>query len=314
MNLQQIRTFRAVMTSSNMSDAAAKLGRTQPAVSASLKALEDTLGVTLFDREGRKLSPRPEAHYLLSEAETMLAQSQRISHTMQSMAHGQAGSMTAVAMPGPAALLFPRFIAGLLKGVDGLSLSLFARSSSQIEELTKAQSIDFGFGDAPVSLDGRALYDCQIISGQCFVVMDPDHPLAHRDAIRLGDLDGIALGTLQADHALRRKLDTQMSMAGQSLNVFLESQTFLPVLQFVEAGLCAAIVDPLTASHIHATGQAQRTILLKPLLDEFRYRYGIYSPRFRAISAIGKDMREQWEAEVWRELTAIDAAPRLVEL
>ncbi|MEJ6393865.1 LysR family transcriptional regulator [Gymnodinialimonas sp. 2305UL16-5] len=311
MNLQQIRTFRAVMTSASMSDAATKLGRTQPAVSASLKALEDALGVTLFDRDGRKLSPRPEAHYLLSEADTMLAQAQRISHTMRSMSLGQSGSITAVAMPGPAALLFPRFIAGLLQGVKGLSISLFARSSSQIEELAKAQSIDFGFGDAPSSMDGRALYECQIISGQCFVVVDPAHPLADHDVIDLSDLDGAALGTLQSDHALRRELETQMAMAGAEPNVFLESQTFLPVLQFVEAGLCAAIVDPLTASHIRATGQSERAIRIKPLAGHFRYRYGIYWPRFRAISTIATDMRQNWQDELWRQLSEMDARPDL---
>ncbi|ABD55794.1 LysR family transcriptional regulator [Jannaschia sp. CCS1] len=311
MNLQQIRTFCAVMTSSNMSDAATKLGRTQPAVSASLKALEDALGVTLFDRVGRKLSPRPEAHYLLSEAESMLAQSRRISHTMQTMTLGQTGSMTAVAMPGPAALLFPRFIASLLTDTEGLSLSLFARSSAQIEELAKAQSIDFGFGDAPSSQDGKALYECRVISGQCCVVMDPAHPLADRDAVHLSDLDGVPLGTLQSDHALRRKLENQMTAAGGTLHVFLESQTFLPVLQFVEAGLCAAIIDPLTATHIHATGRSQGPILVKPLITDFRYRYGIYWPRFRAISALGENVRCRWEDEVWRQLADISAAPRL---
>lgn len=311
MNLQQVRTFCAVMTSSNMSDAATKLGRTQPAVSASLKALEDALGVTLFDRAGRKLLPRPEAHYLLSEAESMLAQSRRISHTMRSMTLGQTGSMTAVAMPGPAALLFPRFIAGLLRDTEGLSLSLFARSSTQIEELAKAQSIDFGFGDAPSSQDGTALYECQIISGRCFVVMDPASPLADHDTVALSDLNGVALGTLQTDHALRQKLENQMAAAGLSLNVFLESQTFLPVLQFVEAGLCVAIVDPLTATHIHATGASGSAMLVKPLAPEFRYRYGIYWPRFRAISTMGENMRQSWTEEVWRQLTEIEAAPQL---
>lgn len=313
MNLQQIRTFRAIMTSSTMSDAAHKLGRTQPAVSASLKALEESLGVTLFDRDGRKLSPRPEAHYLLSEAETMLAQSQRIAHTMQTMALGQAGSLSAVAMPGPATLLFPRFIAGILQGVDGLSLSLFARSSSQIEELAKAQSIDFGFGDAPQNPEGRTLYDCQVVSAQCCVALHPGHPLARRDAVSLADLDGVPLGTLHRGHALHSKLNAQMEMAGLSPHIFLESQTYLPILQFVEQGLCAAIVDPLTKAHIEASGQGVSAIVVKPLSDRFRYRYGIYWPRFRAISSLAVEVRKRWEEEVWRLLTKMDAAPRAVD-
>nr|WP_255598863.1 LysR substrate-binding domain-containing protein [Hasllibacter sp. MH4015] len=191
-----------------------------------------------------------------------------------------------------------------------LSLSLFARSSAQIEELAKAQSIDFGFGDAPSSAEGEALYDYQVISGQCFVVLPPDHALARRDTIALEDLAGVALGTLQSDHAPRGKLNDRMNAAGLPLNVVLESQTFLPVLQFVEAGFCAAIIDPLTATHIEASGRSGDAIIVKPLSVPFRYRYGIYWPRFRAIPALGTSTRLAWEAEVWRYLTEIGADPR----
>ena len=61
MNFAQMSTFQAVMTSASLSDAAHKLGRTQPAVSAAIKALEDQLGLQLFERRGRKLIPVPEA-------------------------------------------------------------------------------------------------------------------------------------------------------------------------------------------------------------------------------------------------------------
>ncbi|MCY4180829.1 MAG: LysR family transcriptional regulator, partial [Litoreibacter sp.] len=73
------------MTSASLSDAAKKLGRTQPAVSAAIKALEDQLGLQLFERRGRKLIPVPEAHYLLAEADTILAQVSRVRQTMRSL-------------------------------------------------------------------------------------------------------------------------------------------------------------------------------------------------------------------------------------
>jgi len=64
MNVSHLLNFHAVMTSPSLSEAARKLGRTQPAVSASIKALEEHLDVRLFSREGRKLVPGPEAQYL----------------------------------------------------------------------------------------------------------------------------------------------------------------------------------------------------------------------------------------------------------
>ena len=133
MNLSQISAFHAVMTSASLSEAAKKLGRTQPAVSAAIKTLEDQLGLKLFTREGRKLVPVPEAQYLLTETSAILGQLTRVRRTMKSLADGQTGSLNIAAMPGPAAMLFPRFIASQIKPDAGTSVSILARSSVQIE-------------------------------------------------------------------------------------------------------------------------------------------------------------------------------------
>ena len=89
MNLIQMLTFETVMTSASLSDAAKKLGRTQPAVSASIKALEDQLGLQLFERRGRKLIPVPEAQYLLTESKAILSQVNQVRQTMRSLSGGQ---------------------------------------------------------------------------------------------------------------------------------------------------------------------------------------------------------------------------------
>ena len=59
MNLNQLTVFHEVMTTGSISQAARNLGRTQPAISLALKALEDTLGFQLFQRQGRALLPVP---------------------------------------------------------------------------------------------------------------------------------------------------------------------------------------------------------------------------------------------------------------
>jgi DNA-binding transcriptional LysR family regulator len=65
MNLTQLTVFCEVMSSGSISQTAKTLGRTQPAITLSIKKLEDSLGIRLFKREGRRLVPVPEAQYLL---------------------------------------------------------------------------------------------------------------------------------------------------------------------------------------------------------------------------------------------------------
>ena len=144
MNLSQLNVFREIMNTGSISQAARNLGRTQPAVSLALKALEDDLGLKLFERRGRRLSPAPEAQYLLSEATGVLDRLAQVSRAMQSMRTAESGKLSLAAMPGTATMVFPRFVSGVLARSPNVTVSLLTRSSTQIRELGRSQSIDFG--------------------------------------------------------------------------------------------------------------------------------------------------------------------------
>ena len=110
MNLSQMTAFRAVMSSASLSEAAEKLGRTQPAVSLAIRSLEETLGLQLFERRGRQLVPVPEAQYLYAETREILDRVNSVTGTMKSLQAGQRGSLNLACMPGPSTFLFPRFV------------------------------------------------------------------------------------------------------------------------------------------------------------------------------------------------------------
>ena len=93
MNFTLLSSFRAVMTSANLSEAANKLGRTQPAVSAAIKTLEEQLGLKLFERFGRRMVPLPEAQYLLAEAEEILSRLERVRLTMRGLVDEKTGNL-----------------------------------------------------------------------------------------------------------------------------------------------------------------------------------------------------------------------------
>ncbi|MEO1748796.1 MAG: LysR family transcriptional regulator [Pseudomonadota bacterium] len=168
MNISQMSAFQAVMTSASLSDAAKKLGRTQPAVSAAIKTLEEQLGLQLFLREGRKLVPVPEAQYLLTETTAILSQMKRVRQTMKSLADGQSGALQFAAMPGPVSMLFPRFIADQIEAASNTSVSILARSSSQIAELqssgasAKPKSMLCARASSAIWLELRARMDTDV--------------------------------------------------------------------------------------------------------------------------------------------------------
>lgn len=311
MNFTQISTFQAVMTSASLSDAAEKLGRTQPAVSAAIKSLEDQLGLQLFERKGRKLIPVPEAQYLLAEADAILSQLSRVRQTMRSLSDGTSGTLRVAAMPGPVSLIFPKFIASKISDAEGISISIQARTSNQIAELTRAQSIDFGFADASNSGNDENLYKSVVISADCPVAVPAAHPLAGRKEISLADLDDVPMGTLPPSHRQTVDLAHRFASEGKSMRSAIESQTFLPILHFVAAGRCCTVLDPLSIFLVTSEAPMVEGVKIRPMTDPIRYYYAIYSPAYRPISVIARNLLDAWQDEVMELLERSGFNPHL---
>lgn len=309
MNFTQISTFRAVMTSQSVSDAAAKLGRTQPAVSAAIKALEEQLGMALFERRGRKLIPVPEAQYLLTEADEILSKMTRVRNTMRSLSSGRTGTLNVAAMPGPVSQLFPRFIASRIDKSDGVSVSLQARTSNQIAELARAQAVDFAFADVPQGMAAETLFSVDIISADCLIALPQAHPLAAKQRVSIADLDGEPMGNLHVQHAHAQAVEHAFTAEGAQFNKTVDSQTFLPLLHFVAAGQCAAIMDPLSVFMVTGVAPLVSGVVIRPMAQPIRYEYALYAPRYRPISILARKLREDWRAEVMRLLSELEAHP-----
>ena len=80
MELYQLRSFAAVAELAHLTRAAEKLHISQPAVSAQIKALEDELGVILFERTPQGMLLTAAGRKLLPEAEKVVAAAQAVWH------------------------------------------------------------------------------------------------------------------------------------------------------------------------------------------------------------------------------------------
>ncbi|GAA6208662.1 LysR family transcriptional regulator [Cognatishimia sp. WU-CL00825] len=294
MNVPQLSAFCEVMKTGSVSQAARNLGRTQPAISLSIKSLEEILGVTLFRREGRQLLPVPEAQYLFAEASNILARLNTVKGTMNSLSQGLSGELNVSAMPGPSTYLFPQFIAESTRKNENILVSLSSRSTQQIRELVGAQMLDFGFADASDVVDPNALYSEEVISGQCLCAVPAGHPLARKSKVSIKDLDGAPLGTLQSGHPLHLKTLKAFEENGAQFRQKVDSQIILPMMQFVNEGLCIVITDPLSALTQQQTQPLGSRITFVPLADPILYNYAILTPRHRPVSQLAKRILTGW--------------------
>ena len=91
--LRHLRAFAAVAEGGGVAHAAARLARSQPAVTRQLQDLETLLGVALFDRGGRSLALTDAGRALLDDARTLLAEADAFAARAGAAADGRVGRL-----------------------------------------------------------------------------------------------------------------------------------------------------------------------------------------------------------------------------
>lgn len=298
MNLQQLAVFREVMKTGSVSDAARNLHRTQPAVSASLKALEAAVGMELFRRDGRRLLPVPEAHYLLSEAAEILDRIKTTEANLASLRDRSSGVLRIVGMPGPSTHLLPKFVSDFIADTPDVQITLTTRSSPQIHSLIAGQSFDLGFCDMSALGDTELMCNADTLTSRCLCALPIDHPLATRDVIHASDLDGQPMGVLQPSHGTYRETSRVFEACGARFNTRIDAQYFIPLFHFIEAGQVCAIVDVLSAESYLASHAGQSRIRFLPFEPEVRFGYMILTPFSRPMSRLADAFAGAWKERV----------------
>ncbi len=280
-SLRQIVTFREVMRSGSISQAARTLTRTQPAVSSAISSLEDELRFGLFVREHGKLTPTPEAHFFLEECEQILARLERTERTVSEIRSLEAGKMRIACHPAASGHFMPRVLTEFLADKQTLEVALIMRSSAVIEDLIASQQYDLGFSETP---ERRASIDQTDFDLECVCVLRADDPLAAKSEVTPMDLDGLPMALLFEKHATAIQTATAFSEAGCSLNKRVELRTFLPGLQFVAAGMCYIICDMITAYSNIMQPQTEGLLVMRRFRPRISSSVSILSPGYATRS------------------------------
>src|SRR5213075_3132094 len=120
MDTRQLAAFCAVVERRSFSQAAERLGVTQPAVSLQVRALEKRLGVTLLDRSGRRVEPTEAGWRLYRGSQRLLSLDEIVSE-----AEGElAGTLSLGASTGPAAVVVPQLLCEFQVAHPGVRVSL----------------------------------------------------------------------------------------------------------------------------------------------------------------------------------------------
>jgi DNA-binding transcriptional LysR family regulator len=304
LSLRQISTFREVMRSGSISQAARTVSRTQPAVSLMMSALEEELGFDLFVREHGKLTPTPEARFFLEECEAILRRLERTERTVQQIRALEAGKLRIACHPAASGLFMPRLLTDFLADKDDLDVELVMRSSSVIEDLIASQQYDLGFSETPAR---RASIDQIDFDLECVCVLRADDPLAELDELGPAELDGRPMAVLFEDHATTLQTAAVFDGAGCTLRKRVELRTSLPGLQFVSAGVCHMICDMVTAYSYIVHEASADTLVVRRFRPRISNSVSILTPGYATKSLTTQALSASLEQSIQDMQTRMDA-------
>ncbi len=295
LSIRQLQTFREIMRSGSVSAAARVLGRTQPTVSAMLANLEAELGFELFEREKRRLVPKPEAYFFLEESEEILARVRRSAMTMKEIGDLERGSLKIAAMPGVSLFLLPKIVGEFVREHPSVKATLLTRSSVKVHEWIASQQYDIGFAEPPPPTDSIRVMPLDM---DCVCALRKDDPLAQKDVLTPGDLDGAPLAVLYKEHFTASGTKKIFDEAGADYSPRFETSIFIPALAYVELGLAYAIVDPVTAASYPLYSGSDAVVSFRRFEPALTFNYSILTPAHRPLSMLAEAFCERLLVEV----------------
>ncbi len=237
MDTRQLAAFCTVVERRSFSQAAERLGVTQPAVSLQVRALEKRLGTQLLDRSGRRVEPTEAGWRLYRGAQRMLALEDQLLTAVASSAEGElSGDLVLGASTGPAAIAVPLVLGEFQRASPEVRVFLTVSDTHSIVERVAARELELGIVGA--SRRHRGVRFEPFFSDQVILACPPGHRFANR-TVEIDELRDETLILMQEGAGVRQIVEDGLRKQGvrlRDLDVKLELGLQESVRRAVEAG------------------------------------------------------------------------------
>ena len=186
MDFDQLETFLEVARLSSFSRAAERRFRTQPAISAQIRALEEEVGARLLDRSGGKVSVTAAGKVFQRYAEDTLEQRRVVLVSLAEMERVPRGEIVVAANEGTCLHILPEVFADFKRQYPNVGVGIKRMEHNKTLEAIMDNSCDFGIVSMPVN--DKRLTVVPIHRDELIVITPPDHPLADRGKATIAEI------------------------------------------------------------------------------------------------------------------------------
>jgi DNA-binding transcriptional LysR family regulator len=215
MDTRQLAAFCAVVERKSFSQAAERLGVTQPAVSLQVRSLEKRLGRQLLDRSGRRVEPTEAGLALYRGAQRLLALEGQLLDELLAGDEGELGGTLEVgASTGPGSTVVPVLLCEFQRANPGVAIALSISDTQSVVDRVADRELELGVVGAARRHRGVAFEP--FFRDEVVLATPPNHRFAGR-TITLDELREEPLIVMQEGAGVRQVIEDELRRAGTRL-------------------------------------------------------------------------------------------------
>jgi DNA-binding transcriptional LysR family regulator len=234
MDLDQLRTFLEIVRLKSFSKAAQTCFRTQPAISAQVRQLEQELNTTLFDRLGTRIALTSAGKIFAEYAAQILDLRKQAQNAINELERAPRGELVIAANEATCIYVLPQVFHEFKEQFPNIQLQVERTYGTRISEAVVENQADFGITQLPVS--DKRLTTVRVFTDEIRLLVPPDHRLASLVSVHPLDLLGYQL-LMPKSGTTRARLNQWLDQVEPELQISMELDATEMIKRFVMAGL-----------------------------------------------------------------------------
>jgi DNA-binding transcriptional LysR family regulator len=244
MDLAHLKNFVAIADAGTMGLAAKQLHVSQPTLSRQIRELEQSLGVRLFDRIGRRIVLAADGREMLARSRRLLAEAESLRERAAALGGGTGGVLRVGATPQFIEAGMPQVLASYGQRHPQVEVRIVEDGAEPLIRAVEQGELHVAIGAVRdiAPLDSVLLYPIRLLA-----VMSRAHRLASRRTLAVADVLGETLLMLTAAFQTRQVFDEARHAARPEPRVLLESRSPQSLIALAAGGHGIAIVPSVVA-------------------------------------------------------------------
>ena len=240
MDFDQLTTFLEVVKLGNFSRAGEKVFRSQSAVSAQIRQLEQEYGTRLLDRSGKRAALTPAGDVLFEYANRLLALRGESLRAVADQDSTPRGVLAIGANEATCLYVLPDTFGEYRRRYSDVQISIYRNFSHKILERLQDGLIDVGIVTMPVK--APSLVVRRIFHDRLMLMTSPNHPLAEMDAVPVEAMVNYPVILPKAGHT-RKTMDKLLRPYQSQLRIAMELPSIAMIKAFVASGMGISLIS-----------------------------------------------------------------------